>query len=243
MDGLQLWFFCLNFFLITIFLSDSSFTHQLLQLSRQQVAARALVSGSSSFATGLQSPSTAANSQHMVPPTQAAANSHRSSARPLFNSRPSPVRDIPASGEICAPAAPAPHLQSYRPSTSAPPSNFAAPLPGIQSPPTPNNIPAISPTFSQGPPRPRPTIHLSDPQMGRRPDNVIGLATPNLPAMDLRGNANSQSTMNSPNVLSRMSDVTPGNPSRFGISNSSVLANSSHQAPTSECVCLSDDDN
>lgn len=241
MDGLQLWFFCLNFFLITILLSDSSFTHQLLQLSRQQVAARALVSGSSSSATGVQSPSTAANSQHMVPPTQAAANSQRSSARPLLiNSRPSPVRDIPASGEIRAPA---PHLQSYRPSTSAPPSNFPAPLHGIQSPPTPNNVPAISPTFSQGPPRPRPTIYLSDPQMGRRPDNVVGLATPNLPAMDLRGNASSQSTMNSPNVLSRMSDVSPGNLSRFGISNSSVLANSSHEAPTPECVCLSDDDN
>lgn len=230
-------------------MSDSSFAQQLLQLSRQQGAARPLlVSGSSREppATSLQSLSTAASSQHMVPPIQAGcsvsgifSNLPATARPPLINSLSSSPGDFQAGGEIRAPA---PHLQSYRPSTSVPASSLP-PLPqGMPSQQPPSNVPATSPMFSHGPPRPRPTTYRSGPQMGRWSDSAGGLSTPNLPAMDLRGNASSQPTMNLPNVLSHMSGVASAKLSRFGTNSSSVLPNSLHQATPPDLVCLSDDD-
>ncbi|KAJ1409234.1 SNF2-like, N-terminal domain superfamily [Sesbania bispinosa] len=223
---------------------DSSLAEQLFQLSRQQSATRpSLVAGPSSCgpsATSLQSPSTSASSQHMVPSIQAGYSMPGifSPGLPPINSVPSPSGNDHTGGEIRAPA---PHLQPYRPPTSVPASSLPSLPLGMPSQPAPSNIPAASPSFSHGPPRPIPTAYQSDRHMGHRPDSACGLATPNLPAMDLRVNARGQSSTNLPNVLPRVSDVPSVNLSRFGTSGS-VLANSSHQAPSQDLVCLSDDD-
>ncbi|XP_027341127.1 helicase protein MOM1-like [Abrus precatorius] len=199
--------------------SDSSYAQQLFQLPRQQSATcPPLVAGSSSCgpsATSLQSPYTTANSQHMVPPIQAGYS----------------VLEVFSNGEIHAPA---PHPPSCRPSTSVPASSVPALLHGMPSQTDTVNVPATSPSFSHGPPRPKPTTYPSDPHLGCPPGSAGRLPTPNLPAMDLRMNANSQFTVNLPNVA-------VGNLSRFGTS-SSALANASHQSASPDLVCLSDDD-
>ncbi|MCI01514.1 helicase MOM1, partial [Trifolium medium] len=106
----------------------------------------------------------------------------------------------------------------------------------------PSNLRATSPSHTHVPPLQRPTTHQSDPQTGRRPDGAGRIATPNLPLTGLHGNVSNQSTVTSPNVISRLPDTAPANLSRFGPNSSSVVANSSHQAAAADLVCLSDDD-
>jgi len=216
-----------SIFLTTILISDS-LPQQVHQLSRQRVSTRPfLVSGSSSGeppATSLPSPSIAPNSQHMLPPgyNMSRTFSGVSGRPPLINTTRSSIAQDIQGVDLRAPA---PHLRSSRPSISVPSPSFNPLQRGIPSQETPSNLRATSPSYAHVSLQQRPPSYQSDPQMGHRPNSAGRIATPNLPLTGLLGNVSSQS----PNVISRLSDVAPTNLSRFGPNSSSLRANSSHQ--------------
>ncbi|CAL0334030.1 unnamed protein product [Lupinus luteus] len=192
-------------------------------------------------AASLLSSYTTTSSQNMVPqPIHATHNtsgifSSVSPRLPNINSISSPSGNPQANGEMRAPA---PHLQPYRPSTAVPPPSLGTIPHWMPSHPAPGNIPVTSSTFSH-----RPATYQSDPHSGHRPVNLAVLPTTNLPAMDLRMGANSQSGINMQNVLQHMSNMATWNKSRFVANSSSMPANPApHQATSSDVVCLSDDD-
>jgi len=162
------------------------------------------------------------------------------SARPpLINTNRSSIAQDIQGVELRAPA---PHLRSSRPSISVPPSSFNPLQRGIPSQTEPSNLRATSPSYAHVSLWQRPPNYQSDPQMRRQPDSAGRLASSNLPVTGLLGNVSSQSTITSPNVISRLSDVALANLSRFGPNSSSVVANLSHQVAFPNLVCLSDDE-
>ncbi|XP_073225950.1 uncharacterized protein [Cicer arietinum] len=179
----------------------------------------------------------------------------RAPAPHLQNCRPS--TSLPASslgGEIRSPAphiqpyrpstSQPPHIQPYRPSTSQPPSSLGGVPHGLPSQPAPSNSPASSVSLSQWLLRPMqtpmPAISQFDAHRGYGHEKTSGFPTPNLSALNMRVNANSQSSINLPNTRPHMSDLASLNHSQFGTS--SMPANSSREAIPSDVVCLSDDD-
>ena len=242
-------FFCLVF-LTAILMSDASFTQQLLQLITQQTATwRPPVAGSSPCgppAASLHSSYTTTSSQTAIPPPMRPAYNTSGifssvSARPSHtNSIPSPSGNFQASGEVRSPA---PHLQPYRPSMSMPPPRpGTVPPRAMPSQPASGNIPVTPPSFSGRPPSQLLKPNQSDPRKGPSSASTGGLPTPNLSAFDLRKHANSQSGINMPNILPRLSHLASLDlNSRLGTS-SSRPANSSPQATSSDVVCLSDDE-
>jgi hypothetical protein len=81
-----------------------------------------------------------------------------------------------------------------------------------------------------------PAISQFGPHRGHGHENTGGFPSPNLSAVDMRMNCNSQSSINLPNTMPRMSDH-----SQIGES-SSMPANSAQEATPSDVVCISDDD-
>ncbi|KAE9593187.1 hypothetical protein Lal_00028925 [Lupinus albus] len=218
---------------------------QLCQLSRPRITTSpSLVSCSSSCAppaATLLSSYTTTSSQNMEPPPIHATHntsgifSSVSLRLPNINSISSPSGNPQANGEMRAPA---PHLQPYRPSTAVPSPSLGTIPHGVSSHPAPGNIPVTFSTFSH-----QPATYQSDPHSGHRPVNLAALPTTNVPAMDLRMGANSQSGINMQNVLQRMANMAIWNKSRFVTNSSSMPANSApHQTTSSDVVCLSDDD-
>ncbi|OIW05815.1 hypothetical protein TanjilG_23601 [Lupinus angustifolius] len=212
------------------------------QLSRPQITTRpSLVSCSSSCAppaASLLSSYTTTSSQNMVrQPIHATQNTSGifscvSPRLPNINSISSPSGNPQANREMRAPA---PHLQPYRPSTAVPSPSLGTIPHGMSSHHAPGNIPVTS-TFSH-----RPATYQSDPYSGHRPVNLAMLPTTNLPAMDWRMCANSQSGINMQNVIQCMSNMASWNKSRF-VTNSMLANPSPHQTTSSDVVCLSDDD-
>jgi len=148
-----------------------------------------------------------------------------------------PSTSVPASthsGEIHGPA---PHLPPYRPSTSVPASSFSGVPLCMPNQPAPSNSSANSLSLtSQWLPGPMPVISQFGPHRGHGHENTGGFPSPNLSAVDMRMISNSQSSINLPNTMPRMSDH-----SQSGAS-SSMPANSAQEATPSDVVCISDDD-
>lgn len=223
----------------TVLISDASLVHQLIQLSTQQNASSPSLIGGRPAGILDSSYATTPGSHTMVPPIQATYNppglifGGASARPPHINPISPPLGNLQPGEEIRAPA---PHLQPYRPSTSVPASSHCTVPPrGMPSHPAPRPRLIL--------PRPTPTVFQADPHRGHRPENNAGgFPTPNLYAMDLRVDANNQSSINLPNVLPHISsDFSSLNLSNFGTS--SMPSNSAHQAATSpDVVCLSDDD-
>ncbi|TKY67201.1 Helicase protein MOM1 [Spatholobus suberectus] len=225
---------------------DTSFAQQLFQLASQQNATRpSLVASPSSCgppAASLQSSYATTTSQTLVPPIQATYSTSGTFSSvparpPHINSISSALGNLQTGVEIRAPA---PHLQPCRPSTSVPASSLCTVPHGRPSLPAPGNIPVTSPPFSHWTPRPMPATFQSVPHRGHWPVSTDGLSTPNLSAMNSHSDANSQLSINLPNVRPHMSDLASLNLSKFGTS--STPANSAHQATSPDVVCLSDDE-
>lgn len=103
--------------------------------------------------------------------------------------------------------------------------------------PAPSNSSANSLSLtSQWLPGPMPVISQFGPHRGHGHENTGGFPSPNLSAVDMRMISNSQSSINLPNTMPRMSDH-----SQSGAS-SSMPANSAQEATPSDVVCISDDD-
>ncbi|XP_039052332.1 helicase protein MOM1-like [Hibiscus syriacus] len=233
--------------------ANSSFLQQLFQLSSQQVVQQhSTASGlpSTSSASSMPTvPSAVVNAHTMGPPLQVvnplALFSGTPTRRPHISTISSSTRNLQTGSEIRAPA---PHLQSFRPSSSISPSSIPLHSGGMSSQPAHSNHPAASMSLHQS----NPLAHMqasSSSQSGRTQHEISRRFTappnPRLPSLDVLMDVHNPSGANAnppgfllPNSSSRSATRLHREPDMP----SSQSWSAQQSGGATDIICLSDDD-
>ncbi|XP_058001369.1 helicase protein MOM1 isoform X3 [Hevea brasiliensis] len=229
----------------------SSFMQQLLQLSSQQTAQRnASFTGLSSAVPPTGGPQIAASSSHSASPSLQVVD-HSSALftgaltrTPLISSISPATGNLQIGSEIRAPA---PHLQPFRSSASTVATSRPSLSVGMPSQLMPNHPPTASAVPSQLPLQPQPSAQQSHhPIFTERPETagtLPALSSSSLSVLELLMDVDNQTSTNSPYALHPLTNLGSSSdtlvPPELRVPNNT---STNVTCPTTEVVCLSDDD-